>query len=274
MFRARTSVLFVGRKPKSDDYGTIKEVRCTISGKYDVQSAEQVRNEMVWGIGLLRYRSAGTPAGGLSGFAPGALAQDTTNGLMYYNSGNKTSATWTVIGSGALASNNTWTGTNTFSGAVTLASAPIIGSTQSLLVPGQMGVISATSSTLSVTAAAHAGFVISLSRLAGVAVTLPAPTGTGQRYIFVIGLTLTSASYTIDAKGGDGSAVISGNFITTGPTFYSSASNTNLITLPYTTVTAGILGDWIEIVDVATHQWIVRGNVTMSGTPASPFSNH
>jgi hypothetical protein len=52
--------------------------------------------------------------------------------------------------------------------------------------------ISVTAATLTVTAASHAGSTIVLNRAAGTTVTLPASTGSGFKYTFIVGTTVTS----------------------------------------------------------------------------------
>lgn len=47
-------------------------------------------------LGLELYSSDGTPTE--SGPATGALVVDTTNGILYINTGTASSATWTVVG--------------------------------------------------------------------------------------------------------------------------------------------------------------------------------
>lgn len=132
------------------------------------------------------------------------------------------------------------------------------------------------STTLAITQAAHGQRVVNLAPSGALAITLPAPTGSGVLYTFFISATV-GGSLTIDAKGGDASAVFCGISqqvkTGTGLTTTASAANTNLITLNGTT-TGGILGDLIEIMDVGTHAWslFILGQYT--GTFSSPLSNH
>ena len=53
-------------------------------------------------------------------------------------------------------------------------------------------VVDVTDSTVSLTQTDHSSRVVTLNRAAGVTVTLPAATGTGDKYIVVIGTTATS----------------------------------------------------------------------------------
>lgn len=58
-----------------------------------------ISNSFTPNMGLIA-QFAGTPTASLSGFEKGALAFDTTNGLLYYNTGTTSSATWTQLNSG------------------------------------------------------------------------------------------------------------------------------------------------------------------------------
>ncbi len=132
--------------------------------------------------------------------------------------------------------------------------------------------------TLAVTAALHANRTILLSLLAGFTSTLPAATGTGNKYLFKVGIVRTSNSYIIVTAGSD---VFKGALPITksatvydtagaGETFISTAGTT--ITLNATTTGGLAIGDWIEVEDVATAVWHVRGFLTGSGRLATPFS--
>ena len=54
------------------------------------------------------------------------------------------------------------------------------------------GIVNATAATLTVTKDLHSGQTVTLNRAGGVAVTLPAATGTGCVYRFVVGTTFTT----------------------------------------------------------------------------------
>lgn len=49
--------------------------------------------------GKLFYYVNGAPSNSISGYAKGCLAVDTNAGKLYINTGSKSSATWTVVGS-------------------------------------------------------------------------------------------------------------------------------------------------------------------------------
>jgi hypothetical protein len=114
------------------------------------------------------------------------------------------------------------------------------------------------------------GKTINLNNAAGFAVTLPAATGSGNFYRFFIGTTVTSVGMTIVATG----AYLYGNIVQAG----ASGAATAWTAAPSTTITlngstkGGLAGDFIDLEDVATNQWSVRGLTSITGTAASPFS--
>lgn len=136
--------------------------------------------------------------------------------------------------------------------------------------------VDCTASTLTVTAAAHAGAVVTLNRAAGIAVTLPAAAGTGYRYRFVIGTTVTSNSTTIKVANASDAMQGFSNVISDdagGPAkgFIVAAGTDDTITFNGTT-TGGYVGDMVEVIDVATNRFQVSVFGKATGTEATPFS--
>ena len=139
--------------------------------------------------------------------------------------------------------------------------------------------------TLTVTAAAHAEKIILLNGASGVgfASTMPIATGSGNKYTFMVAPGWMSTSYTIDFKSTTqqilGTAVVSavaggsgtsGSFATT-----NSGTNSNLITLNGTTSGGGFGGDVIECWDIAALEYAVRCSLNgFQTSAATPFSNH
>lgn len=167
--------------------------------------------------------------------------------------------------------NLTINGTLTVNGATTLSSG-----TFQQTAPKVVSVPAA-NTTLTVTQAAHAGAIIQVQSTGGLTATLPAPTGTGATYTFAVAATITGGAFVIDAKGGDASAVFSGTAFQTktgtGLTSTGVIASCNEISLNGST-TGGIIGDLIEIVDIATHQWNVWINGQYTGSFSTPFLNH
>lgn len=142
------------------------------------------------------------------------------------------------------------------------------------VLSGLSAVVNATASTLTVTRATHGNRVITLNRAAGIAVTLPVAAGTGAKYTFFCGTTVTSNSTTI--KVPDTSGTMSGICITLqdgGDTMvgFETAADTDTITWNGTT-TGGVLGDSVDLIDVAANKWLARVFQSSTGTEATPFS--
>ncbi len=129
-----------------------------------------------------------------------------------------------------------------------------------------------TSATYTVTSAVS-GAILNLRRAAGITVTLPAATGTGNSYVFVIGTTITSNTTIIrvanstDVMGGVatmGSA--GGTSLSTGTTATSDTITFN------GTTSAGIIGTRVEARDVQAGLWQVEVHGVASGVAVTPFS--
>ena len=134
--------------------------------------------------------------------------------------------------------------------------------------------ISATGATLTCTADTHAGRTIVISAVAGCAVTLPAATGTGSVYRFIIGATITSNSTTI--KVANTTDVMSGRAFVISDSAaavlgYATGATSDTITLNGTTL-GGLIGDHIEIIDAIAGTFAVRVFTAATGTEATPFS--
>lgn len=138
--------------------------------------------------------------------------------------------------------------------------------------------VAAATTTLTLTAALHAGKIVLVQPTGGLAIT-PAPaTGTGNTYRIVVGTTVSGGNLTVDAKAGNASDVLAGSClgvlsggVTT--TTFPTAANSNLITMSGST-TGGVAGTEIIMTDVATNLWMVRIYNLQTGSGATPFSNH
>jgi len=154
-------------------------------------------------------------------------------------------------------------------------SAGVFEATTGKIVGSRPLVTLATSTTI--TAALHAGRTLLLTGTgAALTQTLPAATGTGNSYLFVVGAVNTS-NHIITALSGD---LLCGNIITNSTSdtpdlaqpWPADQSNDVIITLNGTTTGGQAIGDWVEVIDIATDKWLVRGVTTTSGTEATPFS--
>lgn len=126
--------------------------------------------------------------------------------------------------------------------------------------------------------ATHEGKTLLLGEVGGNALltaTLPAATGSGAKYRFVVSVVNTS-NYVIAVTGDD---TFMGNVFanSTGDTPdlgqpWITAAGNNKITLNGTTTGGAQIGDWIEVQDILADVWMVRGITTASGAEATPFS--
>lgn len=133
--------------------------------------------------------------------------------------------------------------------------------------------VNVTASTLVLAAASHEGHIVTLNRAAGIAVTLPAATGTGAEYTLVIGTTITSNTTTITAAGSDkligfDTIVKSG---TTTPNVYPITATSTILTLDGITQ-GGFKGDIIKLIDLAANLWLVTETLQGSGAITSNFT--
>jgi len=131
-------------------------------------------------------------------------------------------------------------------------------------------------STLTLTEALHNGKTINLDTAAGTTITLPAATGSGARFRFVVTLLATSNSHII--KVANVNDAMQGFIFTmsddpvTVKGFFAVAGTSDTITLNRTTTGSVTKGEYIEIVDIAANVFQVIGFTSSTGTEATPFS--
>lgn len=164
----------------------------------------------------------------------------------------------TKLGTGDITARNvTVSGVLTTSGSAT--SAPIV----------------AAGTTLTITAALHAGRTIVQNAASGCAIALPAATGSGNFYRVIVKTTITSVGVVISCTPLTdlfiGMAwVMSDN--SQAVLAYLPAATDNTFTLNGTT-TGGYLGHLVEFRDVAAGIWEAQSFGKATGTEATPFSH-
>jgi hypothetical protein len=128
-----------------------------------------------------------------------------------------------------------------------------------------------------ITIAEHAGRTLLMGEVGGNAAatfTLPAATGSGAEYRFIVSVINTS-NYVIQVANAndtiDGSVILHQDSANTTQTFNTVAAS-DTITLNGTTKGGVSIGDEITLLDMATNQYMVKGVLTASGTEATPFS--
>jgi hypothetical protein len=125
----------------------------------------------------------------------------------------------------------------------------------------------------------HANRPLILDRAAGVVVTLPAATGTGDTYKFYVKTTVTTNEYQIEsytnsddmigvAFGSDDETPLTGT--PKAIDMWIAAANQDMFRMNGTTQ-GGIKGDFVEFIDMADGLFHVKAVITQSGTEVTPF---
>lgn len=138
--------------------------------------------------------------------------------------------------------------------------------------------IAANGDTLTVTAATHAWKVVAFGKTTGTVATLPAATGTGHRYTFVISVTATSNANIV--KVANATDVMNGSLNIQQDTdvdgtlkVWRADASDDTITLAGAATTGGIVGGRIECVDYASGFWSCTvWTQSGGGSEATPFS--
>lgn len=131
--------------------------------------------------------------------------------------------------------------------------------------------------------AANNNQVIKLDTLTGSVVTLPAATGSGAKFRFLVSVLATSNSHKIQVANAsdfmigiiNGVRVDSLNTLTAFAAANSGtvATNSDTITLNRTTTGSATVGEWVEVEDVAANTWEVSGMLSATGASfATPFT--
>jgi hypothetical protein len=139
------------------------------------------------------------------------------------------------------------------------------------------GVVAVTAGTLALTAAAHAGRIVTLETLTGTTLTLPAATGTGNVYTVVIKTAATSNAHVVETSATSEHMTGSVRGVDDdgeGATGYQWNSETSDDTVTMDgTATGGKPGDILIFRDYVATNYTVEGSLTQSGaSEATPFS--
>lgn len=138
--------------------------------------------------------------------------------------------------------------------------------------------IAANGDTLTVSAATHAGKVIQFGKTSGTVVTLPAATGTGNIYRFVIGVTATSNANIIKVANAtdvmDGSLCLQQDTDSDGTLkLWRADAGDDTITFAGAATTGGIVGGYIQCTDYKAGYWSCQAwTQSGGGAEATPFS--
>lgn len=123
---------------------------------------------------------------------------------------------------------------------------------------------------------ADAGKTVLLDTAAGSVVTLPAATGSGATYKFRVSVLATSNSHIIKVANSsdamDGFIFTMDDTAASGEAYFAVAGTSDTITLNRTTTGSVTIGEYIEITDIATNRFHVKGFISNTGSSATPFS--
>lgn len=136
-------------------------------------------------------------------------------------------------------------------------------------------VIDLDATSLTITAATHGERIVTLSHTAAAStVTLPAATGTGNVYTFIVAAVNTNNHVIQVANATDvyeGAAIMlaDGGDTVVG---FETAADSDTLTLNGTTKGGAAIGDKVIITDYATGKFSIECRLTGTGTEATPFS--
>lgn len=120
---------------------------------------------------------------------------------------------------------------------------------------------SITTTTLAVNRNVHDNRPLLLNVSGGTTVTLPAATGTGAKFKFIVATASNANVISATASGAFVGGYVqddSGDSAVAGSSFMGAASGNNTYS-PTTAGGGGLAGDWIEFIDIATNVWLVFG---------------
>lgn len=135
-----------------------------------------------------------------------------------------------------------------------------------------------TAATLTVSPELHAGGIVVFGVATGVTATLPAATGTGNIYRFVIGTTATSNAHIIKVANAtdvmDGSLNIQQDTDVDGTLkCWRADAGDDTMTFAGAATTGGIVGGYIQCIDYKSGYWSCQAfTQSGGGSEATPFS--
>lgn len=184
------------------------------------------------------------------------LDQNPTNTFTRTQAGMTERGTLTVVGA------TTLTGATSLTGSFTQVEGHVRSANT---------IVSITTATLAITEALHAGRTMTLNRAAGIIITLPAATGTGNVYRFIVEDTTTGTSH-ITGLSGDiltGFAIL-GDTGTPADIFFPDGTDLILDLYGTSNSTGGLKGARATFTDIAADLWHVE-YFSAGTTEVTPF---
>lgn len=133
--------------------------------------------------------------------------------------------------------------------------------------------LTVTAAALTLDPAVHAGRLIVCSLAAGQTYTLPAATGSGQVYKFIVGITFTGNGIIKVANSTDtfiGMGI--GSTLAGSGSFVEGVGGTDDTLTMNGTTTGGLIGSTADFTDYAAGFWFVVARIIGSGTMVTSFS--
>jgi hypothetical protein len=129
----------------------------------------------------------------------------------------------------------------------------------------------ASGAALTLNAVQHAGRIVLMDQAAGEAITLPAATGTGNKYFLFKSVSLSSNTSTIKVANATDVMAGQATVAATASNTFPTASTSDTITFNATTQ-GGLRGTYVEIEDIASGVFRVLAHIVGSGTAITVFS--
>lgn len=132
--------------------------------------------------------------------------------------------------------------------------------------------------TITLSRALHDNKTVVFDTAAGTIMTLPASAGNGAKYRCVVSVLATSNSHVLKCAGTDmfqgAVGIVDTDTADATIQFAALVGDTfDTITMNRTTTGLAAPGDWVEVEDIVTGVWAVKGVIRADGTVATPFSS-
>ncbi len=134
-------------------------------------------------------------------------------------------------------------------------------------------IVNVTTATLAITELLHDGKVLTANKADGITFTLPAASGSGAKFVIVVGTTITSVGLIVQVVTDDVMTGLAHFGVTTDTTavMFSTAADSDTVTMNGTT-TGGLKGNMLEFIDIGADLWSVRIQGIITTTETTPFS--
>jgi hypothetical protein len=134
--------------------------------------------------------------------------------------------------------------------------------------------IVAAGSTETLVATTNNNDIVLLDTAGSTTITLPAATGSGVKFKFIVDTAATSPNHSV--KVANANDILQGTVVMVSELAapvngFSTNATSDTIKLNSTTL-GGLAGDWLEVIDYKANTWHISGVLGAVGTPVTPFS--